>query len=464
MSESPDPLGDRPSDSERRALSIVQLCTYDTGGGAENVARSLLGAYRELGYRSTLLVGRKLGGDPDVRELSEAAPPRPWEGLRARVHRRLGWENFGFPATWRLPALVPGGTGVLHAHNLHGGFLPGGGYFDLRALPWLSSRLPVFLTLHDAWLLSGHCAHSLDCERWRTGCGACPYLDLYPAVRRDATARNFRRKRAIYGSAALFVATPSHWLMDRVDSSMLRPAVRQARVVPNGIDLAVFRPGDRDAAREELGLPRTATLLLSVANALSTNPWKDYACLRSAVGRVAERLTDHDVVFIVLGDTAPEERVGRARVLSLPFTNDRSRVAGVYRSADLYLHAARAETFPTTVLEALACGIPVVGTSVGGIAEQVRGLDLQASPGSAGPSAAAETATGVLVREGDAEALAAAALALLALPELRCVLGANAARDARRRFGFDVQVRTYLDWYHEVANDWERRGLRPANV
>jgi hypothetical protein len=57
------------------------------------------------------------------------------------------------------------------------------------------------LTLHDAWLLSGHCAHSFDCQRWKTGCGECPDLDVYPASPRDATACNWRRKREILAEA-----------------------------------------------------------------------------------------------------------------------------------------------------------------------------------------------------------------------------------------------------------------------
>ncbi len=452
MRESSDPLGDRPKAPGRRPLSIVQVCTYDKGGGAENVARGLLSAYRERGYPAMLVVGRKLGDDPDVRELSEGAPALRWARLRARLDRRLGWEHFSFPATRRLPALVPDSPAVLHGHNLHGGFLPGGGYFDLRALPWLSSRVPVFLTLHDAWLLTGHCAHSLDCERWRTGCGSCPYLDLYPAVRRDATAHNFRRKRRIYRRSDLYVATPSRWLMERVEASMLRPAVREARVIPNGIDLKVFRPGDRDAARAALGLPPKATVLLSVANALSANPWKDYACLRRAVALAGERLSEGELVFVVLGDTPPDTSLGKARVLGYPFTDDLDRVRRTYQAADLFVHAAKAETFPTTVLEALASGVPVVATATGGTVEQVRSLDLDiASRAGLETLAGAKTATGVLVSEGEPGALAMAIATLLGNRNLYAAVAENAVRDARERFDLEKQAQAYLDWYHEAA-------------
>jgi glycosyltransferase involved in cell wall biosynthesis len=467
-------------------MNIVQLSTYDRGGGAETIAWRLFNAYRDRGYRSTLVVGHKFTDDPDVRELREAAPPGGWAtvlrrlGTAARgfgsrhpraarfarlvealttpaehLHRRRGWEHFGFPATWRLPALVPRGPTLVHCHNLHGPFLPGGGYFDLCALPWLSSRFPLFMTLHDAWLFTGHCAHSLDCERWRTGCGRCPYLDIYPAVRRDATARNFQRKRRIYRKASFFLATPSRWLMERMKASMLRPAVRETRVIPNGIDLSVFHPGDRAAARAELGLPPSATVLLSVANQLSTNPWKDYQCLRRAVGLATESLVDREVVYVILGDTPSETRLGKAHVISFPFTDDSRRVAQTYRAADLYLHAARAETFPNTILEALACGVPVVATAVGGIVEQVRSLALEAPPLSqTAPAFDSSSATGVLVPGSNAEAFASAVTALLGDAELRRTLGRNAARDARERFDFRTQVSVYLDWYHEVVAGW----------
>ncbi len=69
---------------------------------------------------------------------------------------------------------------IVQCHNLHGG------YFDLRALQWLSARVPTLLTLHDMWTLTGHCAHALGCDRWRTGCGRCPDLKLDPAIRADA--------------------------------------------------------------------------------------------------------------------------------------------------------------------------------------------------------------------------------------------------------------------------------------
>ena len=114
------------------------------------------------------------------------------------------------------------GPSVIHCHNLHSG------YFDLRALPWLSRVAPVVLTLHDAWLLSGHCAHSFGCDRWKNGCGACPDLSIPPAIAKDGTAANWKRKRRIFERSQLYVVTPSQWMMDRAQQSILAPAIAAA--------------------------------------------------------------------------------------------------------------------------------------------------------------------------------------------------------------------------------------------
>jgi glycosyltransferase involved in cell wall biosynthesis len=448
----------------RTVRTVLQVNTRDSRGGAEQVALNLHHAFTRRGVRSYLAVGDRSSEDPAVIPLtmSEGRPAwyRGWRtfadraGGTKRVFDELrGAESFHYPATYRLPTLAPGVPDILHAHNLHGG------YFDLRALPWLSERLPVVLSLHDAWLLSGHCSHSFDCDRWRTGCGNCPDLSIYPAIRRDRTAQNWARKQGIYAGSRLFVATPCRWLMDRVDASMLDPAIIERRVIPNGVDLSVFRPADRSAARAALGIPAHSRVLLFVASGVRHNPFKDYERLRAAVGRIAEQTGD-DVLFLALGESSPPERVGRAQIRFVPFEAAQSRVAQYYHAADLYLHAARADTFPNSVLEALACGTPVIATAVGGIPEQVRSVDPVPAAGPARIPAAPEP-TGVLVGPEDAIAISDAALRLLADDELRGRVGENAVHDARRRFDLELQCDTWLDWYESILAQWKSAFHRP---
>lgn len=477
-------------------LRILQVNALDNYGGAEQVARNLHQVYQDWGYRSWLVVGHQRTRHPEILRLNNDTYRSYWARLGVRSGALLsplvgkirgagqirnfiqlmgqpqrvwkiwrGHEDFDFPATWQLLNLTPERPDIVHCHNLHGD------YFDLRALSWLSQQLPVVLTLHDAWLLSGHCAHSFECSRWQTGCGHCPDLTIYPSIKRDATAYNWQRKRDIYAHSRLYVATPSRWLMQKVEQSMLAPAVIADRVIPNGVDLSIFQPADKSIVRAKLGLPQEARIILFAASGIRQNLWKDYQTMQAAVALIAARLSEQKVIFIALGEKAPPHHIGLAEVQFVPFQPDPQVVACYYQAADIYLHAARVDTFPNTVLEALACATPVVATAVGGIPEQVKGLQVegyqcQVNGQDLNQYSLAE-ATGILTPAGDAKGLAEATVNLLLHEKQRQSLSQNAVKDAIQRFNLTLQAENYLKWYQEILMDFtkynQKEGLKRAN-
>jgi glycosyltransferase involved in cell wall biosynthesis len=222
--------------------------------------------------------------------------------------------------------------------------------------------------------------------------------------------------------------------MDRVARSILQRAVVESAVIPNGVDLSVYKPGSRADARASLMLPQDARVLLFAANGIRSNPFKDFETLRGALSRVAEAYHERGpLILLALGEDCPDERVGAARIRFVPFQTDEEMVARYYRAADLYLHPARADTFPTSVLEAMACGRAVVASAVGGIPEQV-----------------AEGETGLLTPVGDAREMAEAILALLADDERRRAMGERAAEVAREQFDVQRQIESVLGWYRKI--------------
>ncbi len=436
----------------------------DEAGGAESIALQLFRGYREKGHDSFLSVGYKKGRHAAIAVLDHERYRGAWartclgaarslalsgktttgtrllRGLLNRIAQPRRWlemqrgrEDFDFPATWHLLAPYNPKPDILHCHNLHGG------YFDLRAIPSLSRTLPVVMTLHDAWLLGGHCAHSFECEQWETGCGTCPGLAISPSIKRDAASYNRQTKKEILSQARLYVATPSDWLMKKVQKSIVSQALIEARVIPNGIDLSLFTPGNREESRDVLGLPKDSNVVLFAAHGIRENPWKDYTALRAAIEVLASKKNNRKLLFVALGDTGEEEKRENVSLRFVPLERRERVVAGYFRAADLYVHPARIDTFPTSILEALACGTPVVATRVGGIVEQIE-----------------EGVTGYLVEPGDAHAIAHGIEQLLGDDDLRRRMGVRGAEVAERRYDRKHQADEYLGWYEKIIEEWGR--------
>lgn len=416
-------------------MNILQLSPHDYQGGASRIAWYLYNGYKQRGIKSVLAVGKKSLKDVDIIQIEQSkyqSNELAWKALKW-FHILLGWENFNFPATRHIPDMTPFRPDIIHAHNLQGK------YFDLRLLPLLSARYPMLLTLHDTWLLSGHCAYSVCCERWKTGCGKCPDLNAQPAVYSDATAFNWRKKMDIYQRSRIYVAAPSQWLMDQVEQSMLMPAVAKAKVIPNGVDTIIYRKADKQGVRRELGLPEDAFVLLYVvASRLRNNSYKDFSTIEQALSMLQQQVpSDRKIIFLGLGNNSETQKIGNLEKRFIPYLTDSHQVAMYYQAADVLLHAARADTFPNVVLEALACGTAVVATAVGGIPEQIM-----------------EGKTGYLTPARDPEAMCQKALALLQDDEKRRSMSFAAVEDVQRRFLISRMIDEYLAFYREVMADF----------
>ena len=416
---------------------MLQINTADAGGGAEAVASELHLALIARGLSPVLAVGFRRTNLPSVVELPRAGWlaakaaacgwPRAARAVRALADPGValdlarGREDFRFPGSYTTLALAES-SDVVHLHNLHGG------YFDLRLLPRLSRLRATVITLHDEWTFTGHCALTLGCERWRDGCGLCPHLDVYPRLRRDGTAFNLSRKQEIWSSSRLHVVAPTSWLLERAQASVLRRAAVSWNLIPNGVDVELFKPRDREAARAELGISPDASVIVFTAAAARSNTFKDLTTLEQALDLIG-KTQGPPVVALTAGQSDKRRRLGRVELSYLGFV-DRSSLARLYSAADLYVHAARAEVQPLSLIEALASGLPAVASAVGGIPDVVRHGE-----------------TGLLVSPGDPIAMAAAIEQLLDDAVGRAKMGDAAAFDARSRFAHADHVAAYLRIY-----------------
>jgi glycosyltransferase involved in cell wall biosynthesis len=307
-------------------------------------------------------------------------------------------------------------------HNLHGG------YFNLAALPMLSQRTPTIWTLHDAWALTGHCAYPGGCARWRDRCNPCPNLGLPPALASDTTAITTAAKRHVAARARIRLVVPSRWLARMVEASYWADAV--CTVVPNGVDVGVFKPTDSGAARRALRLPKDGRIVLAYVPPID-HPYKGYRLLLSAIAECRDR---PDIVFALVGrqDHVAPLAAANPNVVQLGQASAQKLMSLYLDAADIYLTAAPDENHPLAVLEALACGTPVVCFDVGGQAEIVE-----------------DGVTGWLVGEVSGHALARGLIGAADVLRHRTDMSSAARCAAESRFSSVLQARRYLSIYAE---------------
>ena len=344
-------------------IKVLQFWKSDgmPGGGAAILMHRLHSSLREAGIDSKILCEIK------TTESSHVKVIRPWhrlESLIRRVTSRVGLNDIHRVSSFKIKQhqwLKE--ADILHFHATHCGFI------SYLALPFLITNKPTIFTLHDMWCLTGHCVHSFDCDRWKIGCGNCPYLDAYPPIRRDATHIEWKLKDWVYSRSNLTIVAPSTWLTQQAKQSMLKrfPIHR----IPNGVDIQAYQPLDPEKCRSLLGIPPDKKVLMFASVNLE-NSLKGGDLLMKALQSLPASLKA-EALLLLLGSRG--ERIAEAAgipILNLGYvSNDRVK-AIAYSAADLFVHPALADNFPLVLQESMACGTPMVSFKVGGVPDLVR--------------------------------------------------------------------------------------------
>lgn len=389
-------------------------------GGAQIQMNRLLAGLRASSVDARILC-REAAGTGSV-----VMPRRPLaERALGALARRAGLNDIhllGSHAVAAMPEVAE--ADVIDLHCLHSGT------FSYLALPALTTAKPVVFTFHDMWPFTGHCHASLECDRWKRGCGSCPHPEIEPAVARDATALEWRLKQWAYSRADFTIVTPSRWLADRVSESML--AGREVRHIPHGLDLEVFKPMDKAACRVALGLPPDGLVMLCAIEHMA-RPLKGAHLLAEALqGIPAHELRQCTLLCFGRSSRRLLERMP-VPVVDLGYLSHDRMKALAYSAADFSVNPSLAECFGLAALESMACGVPVVAFGVGGLAELVD-----------------PAKTGLLAKPGDARDLAAKLKLMLNDAEFRSVASAEARRQVERDFRLETQVSRTVSLYREV--------------
>lgn len=396
--------------------TLLQINTTANWGSTGKIAEQIGLQVMNNGWQSIIAYGYY--ENPSKSKLIQVGSK--WS---VRWHRKMSkyWKGDGRASKCATQKLVEQikeiKPDIIHLHNIHGIYLNYPILFE-----YLNSiDTPVVWTMHDCWTFTGRCAYfdSVNCTRWQHGCGKCPALKLYPKTKIDFSAENFELKRKLFTAKHNIVLVPvSDWLKELVAQSMLKE--HRCITIHNGIDIDSFKPTTTDS------LPGTSNKHLILGVAAQWGERKglvDFYKLREKLDA-----NTYDITLIGLND----EQIANlpAGITGIRRTQNVSELAAYYTHASAFVNPTYSDNYPTTNLEAMACGTPVITYRTGG------------SPEALTPE------TGVVVEQGNIEALVEAIKAT-------CSKGKEYYHNACRRRAeehFDKQMcfEKYLELYNEL--------------
>src|SRR5260221_3811409 len=350
-------------------MRVLALSSCDQAGGAGEAAFGVSEGIRALGVDLRMEVQSRSG---DASWISESAGG--WRKVANRVRPTLDRLPLRLYPSYRdspwsnnlLPRRLHGADGsasaqLVHLHWVGYGFVPISG---LRK--W---TVPIVWTLHDSWAFTGGCHVPGDCRKYIDSCGRCPQLGGSTTF--DLSRLVWWRKAVNWREANLTLVAPSRLLAAAARESRLFHD-REIHVIPNGLDLTLFRPIDRLTCRHLLNLPLDKKLIVFGAVSPFGDPNKGFDHVRQAVERVACAEDKEDFELVIFGAT---EKLQERR-FALPMhcvgpVRDELTMAVLLNASDVTVVPSRSEKLSNTIMESLACGTPVACFDIGGKRQMV---------------------------------------------------------------------------------------------
>lgn len=229
----------------------------------------------------------------------------------------------------------------------------------------VKKNIPVVWTFHDCWSFTGHCAHYEynKCEKWKKHCHTCPKISEYPkSWWIDASEKNFNQKKNLFNQFKKLTIVPvSQWLGQETKQSFLQN--HNIEVIQNGIDLDTFKPYPTNSTRLSYGWGNKF-IILGVAS-----PWSVRKGFKYFIELSHIIPSDYQIVLVGLDKNQIQHLP--TNITGIGRTNNLKDLAEIYSAADVFFNPTLEDTFPTTNLEALACGTPVVTFRTGGSPEAI---------------------------------------------------------------------------------------------
>ena len=419
-------------------MRVLIVNTSERIGGAAIAAGRLMDALKNNGIKAKMLVREKQTDRLSVTGLKTNAW-RVWQFIWERI---LIWKENRF-RKHNLFAVDIANTGtditaipefqeadIIHLHWINQGMLS---LNDIRKI--LQSGKPVVWTMHDMWPCTGICHHARECDKYHQECHHCPYI-YKGGSKKDLSNQVFKKKKELYQLAPITFITCSQWLKGRAGQSALLNG-HTIVDIPNPINTSLFKPQNTVTARNRMGLPTDKKLIL-FGSVKVTDKRKGIDYFIESCKLLAEKHPElkEELGVVVYGKNSEQLKpLIPFQVFPLDFISSDKDLVNVYNAVDLYVTPSLEENLPTTIMEAMACGVPCVGFNVGGIPEMIDHLH-----------------NGYVAEYKSAEDLANGVIWTLNESEYH-TLSEEACRKAVSNYSESTVAKKYIDVYNKITGN-----------
>ena len=419
-------------------MRVLIVNTSERIGGAAIAAGRLVEALKNNGIKAKMLVREKQTDRLSVIGLNK----NWWKVWQFIWERILIWKENRFKKH-NLFAVDIANTGtditvlpefqaadIIHLHWINQGMLS---LNDIRKI--LQSGKPVVWTMHDMWPCTGICHHARECDKYHQECHHCPYI-YKGGGKKDLSNQVFKKKKEIYQLAPVTFVTCSRWLKERAGQSALLKG-HTIVDIPNPISTGLFKPQNALAARNKMELPTDKKLIL-FGSVKVTDKRKGIDYFIESCKLLAEKYPEmkEELGVVVYGKNSEcLKPLIPFQVYALDYISNEKDLVNIYNAVDLYVTPSLEENLPTTIMEAMACGVPCVGFNVGGIPEMIDHLH-----------------NGYVAEYRSAEDLANGIIWTLSESEYQS-LSEEACRKAVSNYSESIVAKKYIDIYNKITGD-----------
>lgn len=354
-------------------MKILHVNTNDIEGGAARAANRLHKGLLQKNIYSRMVVNNKKTDDFTVITLNTNKLERIKTKIRLFLDEKLKSIYFKrLNVTWSCnlfcnKSLVnfinKSNFDIVHFHWINASMLS---IKDIKKI-----NKPIVWTMHDMWPFTGGCHYSDNCFLYKEDCNKCKQL----SNKKDTFLSGYilKEKYSSYKKKSIVYVTPSEWLEKCSKESFLLKN-SNIKVIPNGIDLKIFKRLDKNFCKKFLNLDLSKKYILFGAMTSTSDKRKGYDLLKRALSFFKEKfyLKDKDIVLLVFGANKPQNNE------NLPFDinylgqiSDDITLNIIYNSADVFIAPSREDNLPNTIVEALSCGVPCVAFNVGGMIDLI---------------------------------------------------------------------------------------------